>query len=235
MKYIRMFVCILLVLVIFWIYSEDRHLAHFDTIYVITLERTKERAYPLLQTLEGYGYRPEIFYGVDGKQAIRNDPSLQQTFYGRTNPGEIGCWLSHYHCLQKIATFEDHKKILILEDDADVKGPFVVPPLPEYDVLFVGHVSVYGPWESFLHSLLSPVWRSQGHGGSHAYAVTPQGARKILEAFEKNHEQVYSLPIDLAYIQVFQSHPDIRVFTLYPIQVHQKDEGSVIHETYGIK
>lgn len=202
----------------------------FDAIYIITLERTRERAYPLEQQLRDFGYDPLLFYGVDGKEAVRNDPQLKTRFQGIKRDGEIGCWLSHYKLLEKIASLPYDANILVLEDDAVVNSPFKVPNC-NFDFMYLGYIGEYDDWVS---QMTAPLWktfiRSQGHAGTHAYCVTTQGARKIIQ---KVDSKARSLPIDLAYMHIFETNPDIRVFSVIPIQSHQMGKDSVIHDTYS--
>ena len=95
-------------------------------IFVINLERNRQRREFALQKLADLGLKGEIFPAVDGKtldlnelksKAVYDDAVAHDKFSRSLSRGEIGCSLSHLRLYKKIVD-EDIDTALILEDDA---------------------------------------------------------------------------------------------------------------------
>lgn len=95
-------------------------------IFVVNLERNKQRREFALKKLADFGLKGEIFPAVDGKtlnlselnsQGIYNDAVAHEKFSRSLSMGEIGCSLSHLRLYKKILD-DDIPMALILEDDA---------------------------------------------------------------------------------------------------------------------
>lgn len=95
-------------------------------VYIVNLERDKERRLYMDKLLTKHEFPPYTFFqAVYGKQLsqayIDNiyDECTTYKRYGRKlNRGEIGCTLSHYECYKKILEQDDFA--LILEDDISI-------------------------------------------------------------------------------------------------------------------
>lgn len=99
---------------------------HGTPIFVINLERNKERREFSLQRLANLGLCAEAFPAVDGKSikldelektGIYNDAVAHEKFSRSLSMGEIGCTWSHLKLCKKMLD-EDIPLALILEDDA---------------------------------------------------------------------------------------------------------------------
>ena len=132
--------------------------AYFDHIYVITLERNKERQDVIKSTLEGLNYI--FFRGIDGN-TINKDELKKEGLYhsdltrllkkregkkvkNMSNP-QIGCSLSHMYVLRDMLE-KKYNKVLVLEDDlvVDAGGIFelknALKELPDdWELLYLGH------------------------------------------------------------------------------------------------
>jgi len=103
----------------------------FDKIFVITLERAKDRQMQVSRQLEGLPF--DFFYGVD-KQQLDRDQLINENVYDDVRAkelnrygkgmvlGHIACALSHRKLYEHIVAM-GYKKVMIFEDD--------VVPLPE--------------------------------------------------------------------------------------------------------
>jgi glycosyl transferase, family 25 len=95
-------------------------------IFVINLERNRQRREFALQKLAGLGLKGDIFPAVDGKtlvldklikDGIYDDAVAHEKFSRSLSMGEIGCSLSHLRLYKKI--LDEHIGLaLVLEDDA---------------------------------------------------------------------------------------------------------------------
>lgn len=95
-------------------------------IFVINLERNRQRREFALQTLIDLGLQGEIFPAVDGKSldldvlkstGVYDDAVAHAKFSRSLSMGEIGCSLSHLRLYKKIVD-EEIAVALIFEDDA---------------------------------------------------------------------------------------------------------------------
>jgi len=138
-------------------------------VYLVSLEKDKERRKYL-------NIKPDYTYAVDGSKLdinalkkdniITNDCTLTR--------GEIGCFLSHVHLLNK--AMDTNKYTLILEDDAKVPDDIInkimktIESSPkDFDILFLGY-NYYEEYTTFkqinyLH-------------GAQAYLINPKNMNK---------------------------------------------------------
>jgi len=106
--------------------SISNFLQHFfDKIFVITLERAKERQIQVSKQLEGLPF--EFFYGVD-KLQLNRDQLMKENIYDEVKAkelnryskgmvlGHIACALSHRKLYEHIVA-KGYKRVMIFEDD----------------------------------------------------------------------------------------------------------------------
>jgi glycosyl transferase, family 25 len=127
---------------------------YFDHVYVITLERAKERHEHIKNELEGLEY--ELFYGVDKKDLDIDELKRLGTYneelakkHHRYNkilvPGMIGCSWSHRNIYTDIIE-KNYRNALILEDDVEIDlstiefFPAMMKKVPgDWELLYVGY------------------------------------------------------------------------------------------------
>lgn len=97
----------------------------FDHIYVITLERAKDRHEQIVECLDGLDYK--FFYGSD-KKVFTIDELEEAGIYDEKkakaihrydkpmNKGQIGCAWSHRQVYEDMV-MNNYQKVLVLEDD----------------------------------------------------------------------------------------------------------------------
>ena len=98
---------------------------YFDHVYVLTVEKAKDRQGPLVEILKGLNW--SFFYGIN-KDNLNYQEVIDKGYYDdkkhretkRThrsmNLGEIACAMSHREICQDVIT-KKYKRALILEDD----------------------------------------------------------------------------------------------------------------------
>jgi len=113
-------------------------------IYIVSLEKSKDRRELLYKDIN-----PEFYYAVHGHHIDKNKIDIDKS--NTMTKGEIGCYLSHIHMLQRAyISAPDTSKVLILEDDAkllitDKKKLMhdinkITEALPnDWELLFIGH------------------------------------------------------------------------------------------------
>ena len=138
-------------------------------IYLVSLEKDKERR-------ESLNIIPDYTYAVDGSKLdidkLKSENILTKDC--TLSKGEIGCFLSHIHLLNKVV--DTGKYTLILEDDAKVPEDLIekiiktIKTAPgDFDILFLGY-NYYEEYTTFkqinyLH-------------GAQAYLINPKNMNK---------------------------------------------------------
>jgi glycosyl transferase family 25 len=100
--------------------NETENRSSFLTL-VINLDRAKDRLQSMVNQLGELGMPFERISAVDGKVLKLSEALYDEAGYRRrhgrlTNPGEVGCYLSHVECARRLLD-SSHEFALILEDD----------------------------------------------------------------------------------------------------------------------
>lgn len=199
----------------------------FDQIYVVNLERRKDRRERIESALNDLNLSFNMTKAVDSK-VLNEDylkelnvnviPNYVDPYHDRSiNYGEIACFLSHYN-IWKDMVEKKYEKIIILEDDARFEGDF--KPILTYlinemkdksikwELLYLGRKIMKANVETWNYS----VKFRNGYGirnpdFSHwtvAYALTIDGAKKLL-----NQEPLKKIvPIDEYLPIMFDKQPN---------------------------
>jgi len=206
-------------------------------LYVINLDRSKDRWAKINGHLTGYGLLAQRISAVDAKalpfealQKYYNSEMNRTDFFIGLKPVEIGCFLSHRKALK--AFLNDSKKpfAIILEDDVE----FVVHPQafceqwlevlnvdsPVMLKLFKRRpISGKKEWpcvttpdqnsylDKVVHAKLVPL-------GTQGQIVNRAAAANLLVAFEK-----FSMPVDVAYQHWW--HHGVKVLVATPNQLNE--------------
>ncbi len=151
-------------------------------IFCIALKDNKQSIKMLedcLLSAKNFDWNVEVFWGVN-KDSITKDvwkhfnisPSTDVKF--RKRLGAQGCFLSHYQLWLKCLDL--NTEIIILEHDAIINSP-----LPEI-VTDKDLVKLYRRNRKNHTDRYTGIWNV----GSHAYYITPQGARKLIKWSKNN-------------------------------------------------
>ncbi|KAJ6605338.1 hypothetical protein DFH09DRAFT_202912 [Mycena vulgaris] len=167
-------------------------------------------------------------------------PGLQE--YKILSRSRIACWYSHLSVIQRTAAHLPEKTSLILEDDVDMEVDIkdrllsvwsLLPP--DWDILFLGHCwsnesyhPALGPPSGFSPQL-KPALQTRLHPSraplcTHAYALSPTGAQKLLLHLTYPRF-AYSRAIDHALAWLVQSGR-LKSFSVVPSVVVQRKVGS---------
>jgi len=149
----------------------------------------------------------DVIEAVDGSSLSKEELAASTTALGRVfmTKGMIGCFLSHRLCWSECV--RRNESLLILEDDAPVSEhmPTLLAEALDalstldhtWDVLLIGALGCVHPRCRYglnvIHGLMGGCWRwpHSPHPllhvparpfGTHAYVISPQGARKLLDA-----------------------------------------------------
>ena len=189
--------------------SEDPFAAlneYFDVVWVLTIARNANRRAHIERQL--HGLRFEYYDGTDGRTIKQSDPRVDFEQASAANgrrflPNEAACALSHVGMLQAVVD-RGLKRALILEDDAALVPnarrwiPYCLERLPDdWELFYLGYRD--GELRGYLRELQERLGRARnseevvsrtvgrglrtaaGHEFTLAYAVTLEGARKLLQ------------------------------------------------------
>lgn len=217
-------------------------------IYVINLERAKERRERISAQLERLGLPYTIFPAVDGRTITHEtlarayaENDARSTYREMTH-GEIACALSHIGVYQRILE-EGHRHALVLEDDALLgeSVPQVLSALSALmqadspDVVLLNHVDKYTNWgrKSLAVAGNSDVRLVKRYGQwwrAHGYFLTRAAARSLHDAL---------LPVRSAadYWARFEGEGIIRLRAVVPccIGLTELAENSTLESQRAVK
>jgi len=200
-----------------------------DQIYVINLERRKDRYHHMRQSLNILGIEAIFWKAVDGKQLSDNkleklgikilpnylDPITNQPM----SLGEIGCFLSHYNIWKDMMT-KNYSKIIILEDDVKFNRNFKSRLLNqlaalenhwnEVDFVYLGRKFLTNKPEPLHHinGFVIPFYSYWTIG----YLITANGVRKLLNT----SPLLNLLPVDEYLPLMYNQHPNLEWAKHYP-------------------
>lgn len=223
---------------------------YYDAVWVLTIPRNTKRQEFIRQQLTGLPF--EFITGVDGKSLVPDDPRFDLV-QARERVGrnlvinELACTMSHLVMYQKILD-EGLNRVLIFEDDAFFdtrKSRWIIPILrqlpADWELLYWGYRDgeLRGLWWEFKErfgwkrpegavasrTVHRGLRTAAGHDFTHAYAVTREGARKLLEGAYPVRQTADGLLED----KVLAG--EIRAYAAVPkVFLQLEDLGSSIHQ-----
>jgi glycosyl transferase family 25 len=193
---------------------------------LINLDRAEDRLTAMVDQLDALDMPFERISAVDGKVLQLVDETYDETGYRRrhgrlTNPGEVGCYLSHIECARRLLE-SGHEFALILEDDLvlpDNLGVVIAEALAEHRHWDVLRLSTVNNGRKFpvvkmseTRSLALALTREKGSG---AYLMNRRAAAWISADLLPMR-----LPYDIAYDLEFMD--GLRAMFVYPVPISQE-------------
>lgn len=204
-------------------------------IFVINLDSNLERLNFMKKQCDRLGLEFERIAAIRGRDLTVEQRKECYSIEANTRSydslltdGEIGCYLSHIHCWQKIIE-EDLECALILEDDAELLDtlPMYVEKLIKnnklWDYVELSHGSKIRPAQKLyaLGDQLQLATRLRLNSTTTAQLVSYQGAQKLLKSSKPIKRPV---DIDLQ----FWYEKSLRCFSVSPFPVKSADFESDI-------
>lgn len=204
----------------------------FDTVFVINLDKDTEKMKRMDTTLRDLDIQYERVPGVNGKELSVEERTERSTKLCDTlcTNSTIGCASSHISVWKHVVK-QRYSSALILEDDVVFTDDFkqvvekAFKQLPDnWDIMYLGFLDA--GYDALDYSeKVSPNLRIPKHcSGSHAYAVSARGAKKLCKLIPKA-----TFHIDLVLSWNFKH---LEVYTCYPLVAYQNDMAS---SNIGIK
>jgi GR25 family glycosyltransferase involved in LPS biosynthesis len=211
-----------------------------DNVYIINLEKDKERLRKCAKECKKIGIIPTRIGGIHGKQNI---PKNMLKYISTLNShilagGLVGCGLSHIKTWETIVANGD-SSALILEDDAVVDDNFlnlynaIFPTVPQdYYMIYLGCyigcnidkkysmdytlINLVNAYTKKVKKINNHVYTPAIPLAFHGYILSNKGARYLLECFEKDKLFKHIDYQALKYIK------DIPVYAIDPQLIRQK-------------
>lgn len=219
----------------------------FDKIYLINLERRKDRLENFLKISEKYNFSFELIKAFDGIALLTEDFTYEnkkisyvknefykhepgiffgiENYHDRYFKGQVGCLMSHLEIL-KLAEKNNYSSILILEDDVVFSDDFqqkienLIDKFPEvWDMFYLsGSMVNEGKKYKYFSELIST-------HTTHSYAVNKSAYRILIKLLEKN---MFIKPVDSCYVTIQNS---LKSFIAMPFLTYQASGFSDIHNS----
>jgi len=168
-----------------------------DKVYVINLDKDKERLEYITTQLKAQDIEFERFEAVDGNK-IKDDIRLTSQCNTTCPDGLKGCAISH-RTLWETMIEKDYKNILILEDDAILNSNLnselqlswnEVPN--DFDILYLGSTFYCGDTSSYnklvtkltnrkIENISDTILKTEGCGGLYGYIISQKGAKNLMK------------------------------------------------------
>lgn len=149
------------------------------------------------------GMDVEFFTGVDGRKSLTKEQRSYLSIFARYfgHPSVVGCGMSHVMLWEKILRITDEELFFICESDVKLEDSFskrlqdcMQETDEPFDVLFVGNKNFYPDDKSLARKVFASMLFSGKMKqlsatrfvpdismATHAYIITKEGARKLLE------------------------------------------------------
>ena len=235
---------ILIFLVIFLVYNIfltdnkiqenfDNNFLHtiVDKVYVINMDKDKERMYILDKKMKELGIKYQRITGVDGKKVY---PKYKDKT--KLRPGQIGCLLSHLNILND-AIKNKYDNILVLEDDILFHRNFhnefkkkynkLMKNEKNYDLIYLGcHQSLNGDGYWSRIKMKEEYYENNTTDGTFAMLINKNIFQDIIN-FVENLE----LPIDTAISKYILSNNKYKTYSFFPHLIIS--DVSLLSNTYS--
>ena len=203
---------------------------NIDKIYIISLDgqdaKMQERT---LKGLQHLNFSNQTGYEIHNAwNGVENGAPKGYKAYSKWNlgdktwndwwkrdviPGEIGCMVSHIQVWERIVA-EKLERTLILEDDFKGNGQMadLDEPTVDFDIAYLGRwkISKKAEEESVGGSWVTPT----ASYCTHAYVVTLEGAKKLLNNYKKIKKNL--IPADEFLAATYTKHRRDDIATLFP-------------------
>ena len=196
-------------------------------ITLVDMPQSVESAQRCIESANRYGegQHLEIMPAVDKFHSVaffrKHGLVWDATRYWATDPlAGMGCFASHYklwsHCV------ETGDPIVVLEHDAEFVRP--IPELRFRDVVVLApKEGRHQKWSVSSSPVPEVSYREGGHlHGTHAYAITPEGAQKLIAQAKRQ----FLLPVDWF---MHKRHIDIIACEPFPLQATPRFSSVASH------
>ena len=191
-----LFVLFILICVIFYLKTYNTQQLNQNNVFVINLERRKDRLKHVNNQLQKYNIKYTRFNAFDGKRLhqYKNEIDLyiNKSSNIMKNNGQIGCSLSHLKLWEKVVE-KKMKHALIFEDDVIILDNFnerlknIIKELPDdYNFVLLGGNIMRGSIIDGKQYILQGVNYPEFNWCLHSYLINYKFAEKLLIDIKRN-------------------------------------------------
>ena len=213
MKYIILFCILLILLLIFTFIYNLVYVSHYDKIYLINLERRKDRLKLFNKSFNNSDINEKynLYKAVDGKtinlkdvvdyktmyEILNIEKTKKRDYHYQLSKGAVGCYLSHINIWKKVLNSRN-KQVLIFEDDIKIPNNFnellnkQIKYIPnDYDIILLGYIcNDCIKYKNYIK--INKFW------GMHAYIITKKNIKKIYNKMFPITQQIDAKLSDLS-------------------------------------
>lgn len=200
---------------------------YFDKVYLLNLNRRKDRLKTSTKKLEYCEIEFERFAAIDG-QVLQN---VWETFNSKPhnlqNPNYLACAISHLS-IYKDALDNGYSKILIIEDDCSIRKnanaefSAIVDTLPEWELLYFGFIPLTDDCRQWTYNEFNipirNIAQSKNFWGLYGYGITSELMREVVERYNVD----FSMELDRFFVKEIQ--PRGKSYGIIP-QIFAAEDG----------
>lgn len=181
-------------------------LSWIDKIYLINLDRSKDRLEKCMRQAQKYNLDIERFPAIEGSKLTEEQKKDVHPIckYLLCTNGMMGCALSHYYILKKIVE-EEIDTTLVLEDDFIWREDTIskLEKIKDFDKGIV-KLSCFGPFCKSDPTILDEPQVSPFSFGNGAYLVRYKNAKEFIDKIDRI---VYHIDFQMSTISKYYSIP----------------------------
>ena len=206
---------------------------YFENVYVINMESDKDRLNSVTNEMNKINTKFKRMPGIITDRALRKQ---EGSIFGKYFAPSTAFGISEAHRkIWKTIIEKDYKNALIFEDDVKFVDniasilPKAIKELPDdWDIVYLGCLSCCDKVSLFeLHEIMNPTKKKYSDNlnsgglyyGTEAYAISYNGAKKILEQIPKIN---YHLDYEITY-----HTKDLKIFHINPPVAYQHSDGVI--------
>lgn len=200
---------------------------YFDKVYVLNLNRRKDRLKTSTKKLEYCEIEFERFAAIDGSVLQNVWETFSNKKHTLTNPNYLACAISHLSIYQD-ALDNGYSKILIVEDDVSIRKNAndefsnIVDSLPDWELLYLGFIPLTDnrmQWTYREFNIVSKnVAQSKNFWGLYGYGITSELMQEVLERYNRD----FSMELDRFFVKEIQ--PRGKSYGIIP-QIFAAEDG----------
>ena len=166
--------------------------------YCIHLPRIHERIPFITQFQNEIQHPITVWEASEGMDVLHRGWPRKHPFESQTTVGALGCLDSHIRLLHEMIE-KQYPVMGIFEDDAELRvDPSViqnfVDQAPEWDILVLG-ANEWVDFQKYNDVFIKPT----RYWGTHAFLITIETAKKVIQAHEELLKKGYAYPADWLY------------------------------------
>lgn len=200
---------------------------YFDKVYVLNLNRRKDRLKTSTKKLEYCEIEFERFAAIDGSVLQNVWETFSSKKHTLANPNYLACAISHLS-IYRDALDRGYSKILIVEDDVSIRKNAneefsnIIDNLPDWELLYLGFIPLTDnrmQWTYREFNVVSKnIAQSKNFWGLYGYGISSELMQEVLERYNRD----FSMELDRFFVKEIQ--PRGKSYGIIP-QIFAAEDG----------